>query len=234
MSLPFLCFVTSYKFLHERRIQLHWISIFYHGIRGIRVQRQLILFFYLCNLFPLPFIYFVFSCSKLSYSPCRALCVRHSHHTSDDNSQQCWSAFITSDLISFASVVAELCSPACTSLVDPSHNYQWYYNLPLPRISTGDSRPLQHRTLIRAQTQFSWQWSFLTHWMTHTGNISLLLGSLSFKLNNVYHIPDMRKNLLLIAQFTRDNNVMLAFDASHLYILDPTTGAILLKGICRD
>lgn len=70
--------------------------------------------------------------------------------------------------------------------------------------------------------------------MTHTGNISLLLGSLSFKLNNVYHIPDMRKNLLLIVQFTRDNNVMLAFDASHLYILDPTTGAILLKGICRD
>lgn len=44
----------------------------------------------------------------------------------------------------------------------------------------------------------------------------------------------MRKNLLLIAQFTRDNNVMLAFDASHLYILDPTAGAILLKGICRD
>lgn len=43
--------------------------------------------------------------------------------------------------------------------------------------------------------------------ISYIGNMALPIGSSSFRLNNVYVIPSMRKNLLSIAQFCKDNHV---------------------------
>lgn len=43
--------------------------------------------------------------------------------------------------------------------------------------------------------------------ISYTGNMALPIRSSSFRLNNVYVIPSMRKNLLSIAQFCKDNHV---------------------------
>ncbi|KAH7860991.1 hypothetical protein Vadar_020343 [Vaccinium darrowii] len=71
-------------------------------------------------------------------------------------------------------------------------------------------------------------------WYPDTGNMALPIGSSSFRLNNVYVIPSMRKNLLSIAQFCKDNHVLCAFDSRHFYIFDLPTGSLLYQGLCRD
>lgn len=70
--------------------------------------------------------------------------------------------------------------------------------------------------------------------ISYIGNMALPIGSSSFRLNNVYVIPSMRKNLLSIAQFCKDNHVFCAFDSRHFYIFDLTNGSLLYQGLCRD
>lgn len=62
--------------------------------------------------------------------------------------------------------------------------------------------------------------------ISQTDSIPLTLGSHNFRLNNVYHVPSMRKNLLSVAKFTRDNSICFSFDPfgyiiSHLKMSVP-------------
>lgn len=43
--------------------------------------------------------------------------------------------------------------------------------------------------------------------ITHTSCLPLTLGSHKFQLNNVLHVPSLKKNLLSASQFTKDNSV---------------------------
>src|SRR3954464_11707865 len=70
--------------------------------------------------------------------------------------------------------------------------------------------------------------------VSHSGTTALFLANSTFKLNNVYVIPSMRKNLLSISQFCTDNNVLCAFDAHHFYIFDLVSRSLLFQGQCRD
>src|SRR3954471_18547427 len=57
----------------------------------------------------------------------------------------------------------------------------------------------------------------------HTGNTTLTIGKSNFKLDNVYLIPSMRKNLLSISQFCFDNNVLV--------LLIPITSTFLISSL---
>lgn len=70
--------------------------------------------------------------------------------------------------------------------------------------------------------------------ISYTGNMALPLGSSSFRLNNVFVIPSMRKKLLFIAQFYQDNNVLCAFDSRHFCIFDLTTSSLRFQGLCKN
>ena len=54
------------------------------------------------------------------------------------------------------------------------------------------------------------------------------------KLNNIFHVPKITKNLLSIQKFTYDNNVYFEFHSSHCLVKDKSTHKILLKGMLKD
>src|SRR3954465_1779276 len=64
--------------------------------------------------------------------------------------------------------------------------------------------------------------------------VTLTIGKSDFKLDNVYLIPSMRKNLLSISQFCIDNNILCAFDSHNFYIFDLKSHSLLFQGRCRD
>src|SRR3954462_15536625 len=70
--------------------------------------------------------------------------------------------------------------------------------------------------------------------ISHTGNTTLTIGKSDFKLDNVYLIPSMRKNLLSISQFCIDKNVLCSFDSNNFYIFDLKSYSLLFQGRCRD
>ena len=47
--------------------------------------------------------------------------------------------------------------------------------------------------------------------VSHTGNLPMSLGSSTFSLQNVFHIPSIQKNLFSVARFTKDNLVFFLF-----------------------
>ena len=56
----------------------------------------------------------------------------------------------------------------------------------------------------------------------------------SLKLNNIFHVPKITKNLLSVQKFTYDNNVYFEFHSSHCLVKDKSTHKILLKGMLKD
>ncbi|KAB2629407.1 hypothetical protein D8674_034202 [Pyrus ussuriensis x Pyrus communis] len=70
--------------------------------------------------------------------------------------------------------------------------------------------------------------------IAHTGNISFESGSFIFRLSQVLHVPAIKKNLLLVAKFTRDNLVSLTFFPWGFVIRDLKTGVVLFQGPCED
>lgn len=70
--------------------------------------------------------------------------------------------------------------------------------------------------------------------IAHSGTLPLTLGSHSFQLNNVLHIPALRKNLISVNKFTNDNSVRFCVDPSGYQISDLTTGSSLFQGPCND
>ena len=54
--------------------------------------------------------------------------------------------------------------------------------------------------------------------------------SRSLNLNRVLVVPDIKKNLVSVAELTNDNNVLVEFDSSSCFVKDKKTNRILLKG----
>lgn len=63
--------------------------------------------------------------------------------------------------------------------------------------------------------------------------MSLPTSSGSFHLSNVLHIPSMRKNLLSVAKFTKDNSVSFTFYPWGFSINDLHSGSPLFQGRCE-
>ncbi|KAL4325754.1 hypothetical protein GQ457_11G003440 [Hibiscus cannabinus] len=64
----------------------------------------------------------------------------------------------------------------------------------------------------------------------HIGQSSLLAASRSLKLNQVFHVPNITKNLVSVSKLARDNDVFLEFHANTCMVRDERTGVVLLKG----
>ena len=70
--------------------------------------------------------------------------------------------------------------------------------------------------------------------VSHTGNLPLSLGSSHFTLYDVFRIPSIRKNLLSVARFTKDNLVFFLFAPDFYQIYCLRTGRLLFQGPCKD
>ncbi|CAL8085814.1 unnamed protein product [Prunus armeniaca] len=70
--------------------------------------------------------------------------------------------------------------------------------------------------------------------ITHTGTLPLTLGSSHFRLPHVYRLPSLQKNLLSVAQFSKDHRVCFLFAPNYYKIFDLLTGALLFQGPCED
>lgn len=65
-----------------------------------------------------------------------------------------------------------------------------------------------------------------TH-ITHTGNASII-GARQLYLNNLLRVPVIRKNLMSVSQFSKDNNVHFEFHSKFCLVKDALTNEILL------
>lgn len=64
----------------------------------------------------------------------------------------------------------------------------------------------------------------------HVGSFYFFSSSKSLFLKNIHHVPRIKKNLILVYQFTKDNNVYFEFFPSFFCIKDWSSGSLLLKG----
>ncbi|GLT62116.1 hypothetical protein SLA2020_347760 [Shorea laevis] len=65
--------------------------------------------------------------------------------------------------------------------------------------------------------------------VTHVGHSFFSKSGRSFTLNNVLVSPSLRKNLISVRQFTKDNNCSIEFDSSGFSIKDIKTKTVLLR-----
>lgn len=70
--------------------------------------------------------------------------------------------------------------------------------------------------------------------ITSTGTIPISLNSLPFTLKNVFLVPSFQKNLLSVARFTADNNVVICFFPNFFRIYDLRYGSLIFQGQCKD
>ena len=63
--------------------------------------------------------------------------------------------------------------------------------------------------------------------ISRTGSLPFPLGSSQFSLRNVFQIPSIRKNLLSVARFTKDNLVFFLFAPDYYQIYCLLTGRLL-------
>ena len=67
-----------------------------------------------------------------------------------------------------------------------------------------------------------------------TGSSSIPSQSIPLKLQQILHVPAIKKNLLSIYRLTNDNYVYVEFHADHCIIKDEGTVRPVLKGTARD
>ena len=58
--------------------------------------------------------------------------------------------------------------------------------------------------------------------------------SKSLYLTNVLHVPQITKNLISVAKFTQDNDVILEFDSHGCFVKDKKSKEILLQGSLKE
>lgn len=66
--------------------------------------------------------------------------------------------------------------------------------------------------------------------IAHLGHSVTSTSSKLLHLTNVLHVPIIHKNLLLISQFSRDNNVFFEFYPFHCLVKDIQTKEVMLRG----
>ncbi|KAL4319539.1 hypothetical protein GQ457_18G013270 [Hibiscus cannabinus] len=66
--------------------------------------------------------------------------------------------------------------------------------------------------------------------ITHIGNSSLVSEDRSLMLHNLLCVPDIKKNLLSVSHFARDNNVFFEFYSEKCFVKDVQTKVTLLEG----
>ncbi|GMI95751.1 hypothetical protein HRI_003244400 [Hibiscus trionum] len=66
--------------------------------------------------------------------------------------------------------------------------------------------------------------------ITHVGLGNLLTANRSLCLRNFLCVPDIKRNLLTVSQFARDNGVFFEFHSHNCFFKDARTKAILLEG----
>lgn len=66
--------------------------------------------------------------------------------------------------------------------------------------------------------------------VAHVGSGRFSAARRVFHLKNVLHVPRICKNLLSVAQFSKDNQVFFEFHPVHCFVKDIKTGSILLVG----
>ena len=67
-----------------------------------------------------------------------------------------------------------------------------------------------------------------------TGSSSLISRSHPLKLENILHVPEIRKRLLSVYRLTNDNAVFVEFHATYCVVKDEETGRPLLWGTVKD
>lgn len=70
--------------------------------------------------------------------------------------------------------------------------------------------------------------------MTIGNGKSCLVTPHSFKLTNILHVPNIFTNLLSVAQFSKDNNILFEFHPSVLFVKDRQTGKMVFHGQLKD
>ena len=63
-----------------------------------------------------------------------------------------------------------------------------------------------------------------------TGSKTMHKNSHSLKLNNILHVPHIKKNLLSVKKFVKDNNIFWEFHPEFCGVKDSVTHQTLLKG----
>lgn len=66
--------------------------------------------------------------------------------------------------------------------------------------------------------------------ISHVGMSSFSVGSLTFKPKDIFHIPNISKNLLSVSKFTHDNDVIFEFHPDFFLVKDRRTGKVVLQG----
>jgi hypothetical protein len=64
----------------------------------------------------------------------------------------------------------------------------------------------------------------------HIGTAQISTPSFKFKLNNILHVPQIRKNLLSVHQFTKATNTYFEFHPYKFFVKEQVTGNTLLQG----
>lgn len=64
----------------------------------------------------------------------------------------------------------------------------------------------------------------------HTGTVTIQTALCPLILNDVLHVPDLKKNLLSISQFTRDHSCVFHFDSICFTVTNRNDGRLIAKG----
>jgi hypothetical protein len=70
--------------------------------------------------------------------------------------------------------------------------------------------------------------------VSHIGSLNLQSTHQNFTLHDTLYVPNLRKNLIYVHHFTKQNNVFVELHPFHFFVKDAITGAILLKGACNN
>ncbi|KAK9057449.1 hypothetical protein SSX86_022284 [Deinandra increscens subsp. villosa] len=68
----------------------------------------------------------------------------------------------------------------------------------------------------------------------HIGNSHIRSPTKTFNLLNILHVPNIKRNLLSVQQFCRDNDVYFEFHANYFSVKDTSTHTTLLTGPATD
>ena len=114
-------------------------------------------------------------------------------------------------------------------MITPLDNTIWYPDSGATHHVTNDSQAMVDPALYQGTEQLQIR-NGSGLFIHSTGSSSLPSRSHSLKLQNILHVPDIKKNLLSIYRLTNENYVYVEFHADHCIVKEEGTGRPLLKG----